>query len=86
MKPKNSTRKRKPDETIIMLPSVLRNPQGDMTLGYLPVGKDGHVLDQDVEPFGITVGAGCSKDKHELWKQAHDEIDRVFERGIVDVE
>lgn len=86
MKPKASTRKRKPDESILLIPRVLRNPQGDITLGYLPVGKDGEVLDQDVDPFGITIGGGCYKDKYELRKLVHDKIDEIFEKGVIDVE
>lgn len=85
MKAKDSTRRCRPFESVVMDQRILRNPKGDLTLGKIPMGRDGEVLREEIE-LGIIIKGGTQQDRELLWKEAHDEVDRVFEKGIVEVE
>ena len=77
MRAKDATRK--PDRNIghYRQPRVIKRPDGYYTIGSVPVDSNGETLDAPVEEGFMILPIGA--DRRELWKAAHDQVDRILE-------
>ena len=84
MVPRGVTKRGAPPEQVYYKNRLLKLPDKSFTIGRVTVDEDGEILNYSIEP-GAQV-QGYAPDKRTLVKELHDQIDRLTDEPIVEVE